>query len=80
MNVGFLQVYNEIDWIKYSIDHAMNFCDKLIIIEGSQFANFKKIPERSTDETLDIIYEKMKQFPNKIELLKNYLLLNQNKL
>ncbi len=69
MNVGFLQVYNEIDWIKYSIDHAMNFCDKLIIIEGSQFVNFKKIPERSTDGTLDIIYEKMKEFHDKIELI-----------
>lgn len=70
MILGFLQVYNEVDWIEYSIDHAMSFCDKLIIIEGSQFSQLKKIPERSNDGTLEIINQKIEEYPNSIELEK----------
>lgn len=69
MNIGFLQVFNEIGWIKYSIDHAMAFCDKLIIIEGSQFSSFNNISERSNDGTLDIIYERMNHYSDRIELI-----------
>ncbi len=69
MRLGFLQVYNEVDWIKYSILHALKFCDCLIITEGSQFKNFKEIPLHSDDGTLEIIKEMMEEYPKEIELL-----------
>ncbi len=69
MNIGYLQVYNEVDWVGYIIDQAMTYCDKLIIIEGSQFASFKEITERSDDGTLDIINEKFDQYFDRIEIL-----------
>jgi len=64
MKFGYLQVYNEVDWIGYQIDMALRFCDKLLIIEGSQFTTYKEISERSNDGTLDIISDKMKQYNN----------------
>jgi hypothetical protein len=69
MIIGLLQIYNEVNWVGYSIDHAMKFCDKLIIIEGSQFKKLKKVPERSFDGTLEIIYKKMKDYSDSIELI-----------
>lgn len=71
MKIGFLQVYNEIDWISPQIDQDLKLCDKLIIIEGSQFKSFNKIPERSTDGTLDIISDKMKAHRNIVLLQSN---------
>ena len=67
--IGFLQVYNEIDWINYAIEHALKLCDKLIIIEGSQFSSFKNIPERSNDGTLEIIHKWFDEYPKEIELI-----------
>lgn len=69
MRVGFLQVYDEVNWIKHSLKMAMKYCDKLVIIEGSQFANFKDIPVQSTDGTLEIIKEWVAEYPKEIELL-----------
>lgn len=69
MRLGFIQVYNEANWIGYTIDQAMLLCDKLIITEGSQFVSFPNIPERSNDGTLDIIVDKMKIYSNSIRLL-----------
>ena len=66
--VGFLMVYNEFDWVGYQIDQAAKLCDKLIICEGSQFANYPHISERSTDGTLDIISDKIKEYPDFIEV------------
>lgn len=68
MRFGYLQIYNEIDWAAYQIDQAMLLCDKLLITEGSQFASFTDISERSTDGTLDVIHDKMKEYSNRITL------------
>jgi len=70
MKVGFIQVFNEVNWIGYAIEQAMNFCDELIVCEGSQFVAFPDIPERSDDGTLDIINDKVKQYPKKIKIIK----------
>lgn len=48
---------------------AMKYCDKLVIIEGSQFSNFKDIQLHSTDGTLDIINEWAEEYPKEIEVL-----------
>lgn len=69
MKLGFLQVYNEANWVGFAIDQAMMLCDKLLIIEGSQFVSFADIPERSDDGTLDIINDKRKQYLSKIEVI-----------
>lgn len=69
MNVGFLQLYNEVDWTEFAIKHILKFCDKLVIIEGSQFVSFKEIPLHSTDGTLEIIEEMIEEYPNDIELI-----------
>jgi hypothetical protein len=68
MKFGFLQVYNEFYWVGPQIDQAMLLCDELVVIEGSQFTSFKDIPERSIDGTLDIISDKIKEYPNRIKL------------
>jgi hypothetical protein len=68
MRVGLLQVFNENNWVGYAIDQAMKLCDKLIIIEGSQFKKFKEISVRSTDGTLDILYDKLEKYSDRIEL------------
>ncbi len=68
--IGFLQVFNEVNWIAYSIEYAMKFCDKLIIVKGSQFANLKEVPVHSNDGTLEIIKKKMRICENRIELVK----------
>ena len=70
MRFGFLMAYNEASWIGFTIDQAMLLCDKLLIIEGSQFANFLDIPERSDDGTLDVICDKEKQYPRRIKIIK----------
>lgn len=61
-----MQVYNEANWIGFAIDQAMMLCDKLLIVEGSQFVAFPDIPERSDDGTLDIISDKSKQYGERI--------------
>ena len=68
MRVGMLQVYNEVNWVGYQIDQAVRMCDKLIIVEGSQFAAFDDVPARSTDGTLDIINDKLKEYSDKVVL------------
>ncbi len=70
MKFGFIQVYNEANWIGYAVDQAMKLCDKVLIVEGSQFADFSDIAERSDDGTLDIIADKKKQYPKRIEDIK----------
>ena len=69
MRLGFLQIYNDVQWASVNISQTMKLCDKLLIIEGSQFAAFPEIPERSNDGTLDIITDKIKEYPNRITLL-----------
>ena len=66
--VGFMQIYNEEAWVHCAITQAMQLCDKLIIVEGSQFAKFDYIPERSNDGTLEAIQTKLIEYPGKIEL------------
>lgn len=69
MKLGVLPLFNEVNWASFAIDQAMRLCDKLLIIEGSQFVAFPDIPERSDDGTLDIISDKRKQYPNRIEIV-----------
>ena len=61
MKLGFMQVYNEVNWVGFAIDQAMKLCDRLLVVEGSQFVAFPGIPERSDDGTLDIIADKAKE-------------------
>jgi len=68
MKLGFAQVYNEKDWFGYTIDQTMKICDKLLIVEGTRFLCFDNLPARSDDGTLDIISDKMREYPNRIEL------------
>lgn len=69
MKIGFMMVYNEVDWVGYAIDQAVQICDRLIICEGAQFTSHQHISERSIDGTLDIISDKIKQYTNFIELV-----------
>jgi len=68
MKLGFTQVYNDADWVGYAIEQAMKVCDKLLIVEGSNFMHFDGLPARSDDGTLDIISDKTKAYPKRIEL------------
>ena len=70
MRVGFLQVFNENNWVGYAIDQAMKLCDRLIVVEGSQFTMSRVIPERSNDGTLDILAKKQQEYSNSIEIYK----------
>jgi len=69
MKLGYLMAYNEVNWIGFTIDQAMMLCDKLLIIEGSQFADFYDISERSDDGTLDVISDKVKQYSKEIKVV-----------
>ena len=70
MKLGFTQVYNDADWIGYAIDQAMKVCDKLLIVEGN-FMCLDDLPTRSDDGTLDIMSDKMKEYPGQIEIWPN---------
>jgi len=67
VKLGFIQVYNEVDWIGFAIDQALMMCDEILIGEGSMFVSFPDIPARSDDGTLDIISDKRRQYPRKIK-------------
>lgn len=69
MILGFIQVFNEVNWIGYAIEQAVSWCDKILIVEGSQFVAFPDIPERSDDGTLDIINDKARLYPEKINII-----------
>ena len=68
MRLAFLKLFNEANWAAYAIDQAMILADKLVIGEGSTFAGFPDIPERSDDGTLGIINYKQRQYPGRIEV------------
>jgi len=67
MKLGFIQVYNEANWIGYAIDQAMMLCDEVLIMEGAQYVRFPDISERSNDGTLDIISDREKRYPGRIK-------------
>lgn len=69
MKFGFIQVYNEVNWIGYAIDQAVKLCDKILIIEGAQYTNFPDIPKHSNDGTLDIISDKVRQYPGILQVM-----------
>lgn len=69
MRLGFMQVYNEAHWVGFAIEQAMRLCDKLLVIEGSQFTSFPDISERSDDGTLDIISDKVKEYADRLILI-----------
>ncbi len=82
MKFGFLQAYNEKMWIGWQIDQMMKYCDKMLITEGSNYPSFSDISERSIDGTLDIISDKMKEYPNRISLnytIRKHQVFNSNK-
>jgi len=68
MKLCFSQIYNEKDWVGYMIDQAMRVCDKLLIVEGAKFLCFDDLPARSDDGTLDIISDKTRVYPGRIEI------------
>ena len=70
MRIAMLMAFNEANWISPAIDQAMLLCDKLLIMEGSQFVAFPSIPERSDDGTLDMISNKEKQYSKRIKVIK----------
>lgn len=69
MKLGFIQAYNEVNWIGYAIDQATMLCDEVLVMEGSQYANFPDISERSDDGTLDVISDKEKEYPDRMRVL-----------
>ena len=69
MKFGFIQVYNEVNWIGYAIDQAVKLCDNILIVEGAQYKNFPDIPKRSNDGTLDIINDKVHQYPGVLRVM-----------
>jgi len=69
MKFGFLQAYNEVNWIGYAIDQAVKLCDRVMVVEGAQYVNFPDIPERSNDGTIDIISDKTHQYPNVLQAI-----------
>ena len=82
MKFGFLQVYNEKEWIGPQIDQIMMLCDNLLITEGSNYPKFPNVSERSTDGTLDFIHDKMREYPSRISLntsIRKHSIWNQNK-
>jgi len=69
MKLGFIQAYNETNWVGYAIDQAVRLCDRVLVVEGAQYVNFPDIPERSNDGTLDIISDKAHQYPNVLQVM-----------
>jgi len=69
VRVGFIQVYNEVNWIGFAIDQAMKMCDKVIVTEGYQHKASPGISIRSDDGTLDILSSKARQYAERLELL-----------
>lgn len=68
MKLAFIQAYNEVHWIGYAIDQAMESYDRLVIAEGAQWRNRPDIPERSDDGTLDIIADKRLEYRGRIKV------------
>lgn len=50
--VGYILTWNNLEFFKYSLQQALEFCDKVLLIEGS---HFQKYPKRSTDGTIEFI-------------------------
>ena len=50
MKFGIAHVYNEKDWIGYTIDQAMKICDKLLIVEGARFCVLMRCLQDQTME------------------------------
>lgn len=46
--------WNNLEFFKFSIQQALEFCDEVLLVEGS---HFKKYPKRSTDGTVEYIKE-----------------------
>jgi len=50
--IGLMATWNNIEFFKYSVKQALNFCDELILVEG---CHSMKYPKRSTDGTCEYI-------------------------
>lgn len=59
-------VYNDATFIKHALESVEPIADEMFIVEGSWFPSK---PARSTDGTLDLIYEFQAKHPNKVKIL-----------
>jgi len=57
--IGLMVTWNNIEFFRYSVKQALNFCDELILVEG---CHSMKYPKHSTDGTCEYI-ETIKETP-----------------
>jgi len=57
--IGLMMTWNNIEFFRYSVKQALNFCDELILVEG---CHSMKYPKHSTDGTCEYI-ETIKESP-----------------
>lgn len=57
--IGYLLTWNNLKFLKYSLDQALEFCDELLVVEG---CHYKKYPKRSNDGTVEYL-NKIKDHP-----------------
>lgn len=50
--IGLIVTWNNLQWIKYSLPQALEFCDEVILIEG---CHSRQYPKHSTDGTYEYI-------------------------
>lgn len=50
--IGIFLTWNNIEWFKYAIKQALEFCDEVLLVEG---CHFNKYPRRSTDGTVEFL-------------------------
>lgn len=50
--IGVMPTWNNIEFLRCSVKHALSFCDELILVEGCHSQNY---PKRSTDGTCEYI-------------------------
>jgi len=53
--IGMIPTWNQLNWLRYSLSQALDFCDEVILVEG---CHSRQYPKRSTDGT----YEYIKDF------------------
>ena len=57
--IGILLTWNNLSFLKYSLQQALEFCDEVLLVEGS---HFKKYQKRSTEGTVEFL-QTMKNHP-----------------
>lgn len=62
--VGFMTIYNDVDYIDYTLKSFLDFVDEMVVVEGAfEITMAQGKPPRSDDGTLDILkrYEQEKK-------------------